>query len=469
MKRKTLPTVLAVFLALFALAISSVCQADPAIINVDPSSANRGQTLDVKIRGLETHFDAGISVATFTGSGIIVNSTDVVDATHVIANITIGPDAENTARDVNVITGVETPAVLMNGFTVELPAPTVTSIEPGLGANTGIVEIIDLAGSNFRDSATVKLQKSGEADIPGSDVDVVSEDKITCTFDLTNADDGYWDVVVTNDDNQTGTLGDGFQVLDSPPAPGISLIKSGPDFATAGDQITYTFAVKNTGNDILTGVIVTDSLLWSGAQQIGQLDPNATSTFEKTYTIPDSATVSVENSATARGTDPAGTTVTDTNDHAVALETGLITLLKQGPGSAKAGETVTYTFIVYNNSQEDFTDVRVTDPLFGDDWSHDVGDLASSDQTSFDQDYTIPDSQAIPFTNTATVTATDAYGLQISDTASYTTVAPSPPGSCTASTLVPSTVLPDVLWALLVFVPLGLIGALRWRRRALTY
>lgn len=75
--------------------------------------------------------------------------------------------------------------------------------------------------------------------------------------------------------------------------------------------------------------------------------------------------------------------MTDSNSHTVVLETGLITLLKLGPGSAKAGDAVTYNFTVYNNSAEDFTNVRVTDPLFGDDWSQEVGGLAAYDQASF--------------------------------------------------------------------------------------
>ena len=91
------------------------------------------------------------------------------------------------------------------------PGPTVTSITPNNGENTGVVSITDLAGSNFQPGATVKLSMTGQADIDASNV-VVDSAQITCDFDLSGAATGAWDVVVTNPDTQTGTLSGGFTV-----------------------------------------------------------------------------------------------------------------------------------------------------------------------------------------------------------------------------------------------------------------
>jgi hypothetical protein len=44
---------------------------------------------------------------------------------------------------------------------------------------------------------------------------VESSTKITCTFDLTGAATGLWNVVVTNDDTQSGTITNGFEVKTS--------------------------------------------------------------------------------------------------------------------------------------------------------------------------------------------------------------------------------------------------------------
>lgn len=92
------------------------------------------------------------------------------------------------------------------------PAPQVNSITPNTGANTGVVHITNLAGANFQSGATVKLSKTGQANISATNVDVVSPSRITCDFDLTGAATGAWNVVVTNPDSQSGTLPAGFSV-----------------------------------------------------------------------------------------------------------------------------------------------------------------------------------------------------------------------------------------------------------------
>lgn len=59
----------------------------------------------------------------------------------------------------------------------------------------------------------MKLARSGEADIPGTDVSVAADGgSLTATFDLTGAEAGSWDVVVMTPDLQTATLPAGFTV-----------------------------------------------------------------------------------------------------------------------------------------------------------------------------------------------------------------------------------------------------------------
>ena len=92
------------------------------------------------------------------------------------------------------------------------PAPTLTSITPSSGYNTGVVHITNLAGGNFQTGASAKLVKVGQPDIQGTNVNVISSSRITCDFDLTDAAVGAWNVVVTNPDLQSGTLPNGFGV-----------------------------------------------------------------------------------------------------------------------------------------------------------------------------------------------------------------------------------------------------------------
>ena len=97
--------------------------------------------------------------------------------------------------------------------------PSVTGITPSSGSSGGTVDVTDLAGSDFRPGVEVKLKKAGEADIDATDVIGVSQEKITCSLNLSGAALGDWDVYVENQDGQSGTLAGGFTVEEAPPPP----------------------------------------------------------------------------------------------------------------------------------------------------------------------------------------------------------------------------------------------------------
>jgi hypothetical protein len=102
--------------------------------------------------------------------------------------------------------------------------PAITSIAPNTaGANSGILEITDLAGTDFVDGATVALIRDTEAPgqapillLPaeGSSTLVVSSAKIVGVFFFEGAAPGTYDVRVTNPDGQSATLTDGFTVTE---------------------------------------------------------------------------------------------------------------------------------------------------------------------------------------------------------------------------------------------------------------
>lgn len=93
-------------------------------------------------------------------------------------------------------------------------APILNSITPDSGESGSIVAITDLDGANFQLSGTttVKLTMIGQPDIVASGTSVVTADRVTCNFDLTAAEPGNWDVVLTNPDSQTATLPGAFRV-----------------------------------------------------------------------------------------------------------------------------------------------------------------------------------------------------------------------------------------------------------------
>jgi len=93
------------------------------------------------------------------------------------------------------------------------PSPTISGINPATGFNTTSVWIWNLAGTNFLDGATVKLNRTGYADITGTSVTVLSPTQIECAFNLTNRIAGSYKIVVTNIDGQKGVLANGFTVI----------------------------------------------------------------------------------------------------------------------------------------------------------------------------------------------------------------------------------------------------------------
>jgi LmbE family N-acetylglucosaminyl deacetylase len=104
----------------------------PGCLSVIPASAKQGAILDVTITGAYTSFSLvpGESVATFSGSGITVNSTQVNSATEAVANITIDAGATVVARDVTITTGDEK-VTCPAAFTINAaPVPTTTSVQP---------------------------------------------------------------------------------------------------------------------------------------------------------------------------------------------------------------------------------------------------------------------------------------------------------------------------------------------------
>jgi hypothetical protein len=95
----------------------------PTLTGVSPNSAGRGSGVNVVLTG--TNFMDGVSGVSF-GADITVNSSTVVSATQIQANISIAPAAATGGRDVSVTNaspggGTST---LANGFTIDTSPAT---------------------------------------------------------------------------------------------------------------------------------------------------------------------------------------------------------------------------------------------------------------------------------------------------------------------------------------------------------
>lgn len=88
--------------------------------------------------------------------------------------------------------------------------PTVSSIVPSTGKAGATDFGTTVTGAEFQADATVSLAL-GANSVPAKRVDVIHNNRITCTFDLPSQP-GKWNVVVTNPDGQKATLAEGFEI-----------------------------------------------------------------------------------------------------------------------------------------------------------------------------------------------------------------------------------------------------------------
>lgn len=144
----------------------------------------------------------------------------------------------------------------------------------------------------------------------------------------------------------------------------------------AGDTITYTYRVTNTGNVSLDPVRLTDERKGAITCPAGVLAPAASVTCTSTaysLTQADLDRGSVANTATVRGTSPAQVEVTDDDDVSTPLPARPALTLDKGAGAIKdvdgdgigAGDTVTYTFTVANTGNVTLSRLTIADPLTG--------------------------------------------------------------------------------------------------------
>ncbi|RNL77352.1 hypothetical protein ED312_21185, partial [Sinomicrobium pectinilyticum] len=178
--------------------------------------------------------------------------------------------------------------------------------------------------------------------------------------------------------------------LEMKPEPSIALIKTaeyidsnGNDMADAGDGITYTFTVTNTGNVDIDNITIDDDLTGTTDLPITPtiLVPGETGVATATYTLTqeDVDNGSVSNQALATGEAPNGDPVEDTSgtseDNDIPTDTPIIqspsiALVKtadyidsNGNGVSDAGDGITYIFTVTNTGNVTVSGITIDDDL----------------------------------------------------------------------------------------------------------
>ncbi|WP_227018994.1 DUF7507 domain-containing protein [Sinanaerobacter chloroacetimidivorans] len=207
------------------------------------------------------------------------------------------------------------------------------------------------------------------------------------------------------------------------------------EFATAGEEVIYTFKVTNIGKYKLDNVELRDKLF-------NKYDKNGTlkyewvqnvnfkysdvKTFTQKYKIPDHYSESIlTNTAIVSGDYyvqndqsrciPQKQTLTVTDSALVTIipKYGISLEKTVSPEYASPGDSVTYTFTVKNIGKYDLKNVTVTDPKLtaepGTVWKESFGRLKSGDVVSCSAVHVLPDDAVFPYVNEATATGEKCY------------------------------------------------------------
>jgi len=242
------------------------------------------------------------------------------------------------------------------------------------------------------------------------------------------------DTTVTSDPSNTWTMTGG--------ASALSVVKLGSTSVLVADQdVTYTFMVTNTGTETLHDVAVTDDAsTFSGTGELSlvacpttTLAPNGSVACTATYTVTqqDVDNEAVVNSATATAKGSHDETVSaDSNQWEMTsnIVGGLVVKKLGSTTTLIAGQTVTYSFVVTNTTNETVHDVAVADTDFT--GSGQVSDitcpttvLAPNGSMSCTATYEVTqdDVDNLSVENTATAQALDPHNrLIVADPSSWT-------------------------------------------------
>ncbi|WP_316745705.1 gliding motility-associated C-terminal domain-containing protein [Pedobacter gandavensis] len=248
--------------------------------------------------------------------------------------------------------------------------------------------------------------------------------------------------------------------------PALSILKTGPATITAGNQITYTVTVANTGVSDAVDLVVTDvvpasikDVTWTstiagtavidnGATGIGNnlsltgdIPAGAANKITLTVrgTVDPSFNGSILNTATATPTESAATPVSSSVT-TTAARTPELSITKTGPAVLVAGQNITYTITVNNFSASDAKALVITDQVpatvGGVTWSAIAGGTAlingtaagSGNAISLNADLPAGASNSITLTVKGKVTA--SFTGTLSNTATAT---PAEPGTVAKS------------------------------------
>jgi hypothetical protein len=163
--------------------------------------------------------------------------------------------------------------------------PQIHSINPSSASTTQGSVSVTIVGENFRGVPCVLLTRSGFADILGTGVNVTAGSRINCSFDISTAAPGVWDVLVVNPDGTDGRRSNAFTITAPPTptstptdAPQVSsiLLSSQPSNPNTGVTVTVYAVVRDQSGSAMAAKTVQFSVVdGSGSVSPSSADTNS--------------------------------------------------------------------------------------------------------------------------------------------------------------------------------------------------
>jgi len=229
------------------LAISSVI---PAVAAVNPTAVPQGTTLDAELTGANTGFRAGSTVAV-SGTGVSVDSTEVLSPTRMIVRLTAAPNAALGFRDVTVSTdrgdgSIETASGIGPIQVVGPPSgPTVLSVTPSTVAAGGTADVTISGGlTHFAAGSSAAALGDGVA---VNSLTVKSPTSAVANVTVgSGATIGFRDVAVQTGGELANESVPGPLLVVAAPPPVARLTGASPAAGTRGATVDVTITGANT-------------------------------------------------------------------------------------------------------------------------------------------------------------------------------------------------------------------------------
>jgi len=208
------------------------------------------------------------------------------------------------------------------------------------------------------------------------------------------------------------------------PSVEIEKVASRNNYDTAGDLISYTLTVTNTGNVSLNTVQISDPLTGT-AKLLPVLAPGAQNVTQAAYFVEQSDVDygSLTNVATVLASDPSNTQVNDADTvklNAVRKPFIDVTKTANVANFDAVGDAIDYTVSVKNTGNETLNNIQLEDPLTG--LSEFIDTLRVAQTLSFTASYTVTqaDLDSGQVLNVATAIASDPANNVVTDSDTLT-------------------------------------------------